>query len=115
MNFSTIELAALRDGRTWHANKLLKAHHKLHDLVCDRQDNNCALSQADAIEMLRLMRRFAIVKETDSEFFACSLMPTQPSGDDCLYAFLQKEPNAEGRYETCSATDRFVGAFVSAA
>lgn len=110
MNFSALEIAALQDQRTWQALDLLNAHHELHEHVCIQQDDACTLSEEDAVEMLRLMRGFALVKETDSGLFACSLVPVHGSVD-CVYARLQKAPNADGRYDAYSATDSFRSVF----
>ena len=111
ITLTALDLAALDDARIWRAEKLLKAHHKLHDLVCERQDDGCSISEADAIAMLRLMRKFAILKEDADEYVAISRMPERAGRDDCLVAYLMKTPNAEGRFETCSTSDRFKGMF----
>lgn len=111
ITLTALDLATLEDARDWRAEKLLKAHHALHDHVCDRQDDGCALSEADAVKMLRLMRKFAILKESADEYVAISRMPARIGRDDCLVAYLMKTPNAAGLYETCSTSDRFDGMF----
>lgn len=105
-NLTEFDKAFLNTQRKTRTD-LMQAHHAVHEFVCSRQDDRCTLSADDAQELLRLMHSFALVQlnVARNEYTAVSFVDPDRNGNDLLYACLITDPDENGRFETCSASD----------
>lgn len=102
MKLTALEIALVESKRSVESD----AHYRAYMLCVDRQDDAGTLSAEDAIELMKIMHEFALVRTNDSKIFAIVVFEREDNRDDLSWCSLQREPNAAGRYECCSSYDQ---------
>ena len=110
MKLTVLEKLHLEAMRSVRNDDMVAAHHEVHALVCDNQDDGCTVSEEVALKILAVINRFALVRRdcdtaADPEFFALSLVDPDSNGSDFLYCAISVNPDENGRYAATSASD----------
>lgn len=99
------EKLALEIARNERGDALIDAHREVHALICDNQNDRCAVTAEIAMKVITIMQRFALLKGCGDELRAFSLVEPDTYGSDLVYVMIQTEPDSDGFYECCSASD----------